>query len=174
MAKRIFFWLVAAAVVLSVPANAQQAAKVPRLGMLVSGSPETHGRRVDAFLKSLQDLGYVEGKNIAIEYMYGRGDSKRFADLGADMVRLKPDVIYVSSTALAQAAQKATTTIPIVATAGDLVRSKLVASLARPGGNITGSTNISPDVSGKRLELLKESCSQVISGSCTVAPEPRR
>jgi putative ABC transport system substrate-binding protein len=101
MAKRIFFWLVAAAVVLSVPANAQQAAKVPRLGMLVSGSPETHGRRVDAFRKSLQDLGYGEGKNIAIEYMYGRGDSKRFADLGAEMVRLKPDVIYVSSTALA-------------------------------------------------------------------------
>ena len=137
-------------------ANAQQPGNVHRIGMLVSGSVATHGHRIEAFRQGLHELGYVEGKNIIIEYRYGEGKRERFADLAAEMVSLKPDVIYVSSTGFTQAAKKATSTIPIVSIGGDLVGDGLVSSLARPGGNITGSTNISPDVSGKRLELLKE------------------
>jgi putative ABC transport system substrate-binding protein len=135
---------------------AQQAAKVYRIGMLVSGSVATHSRRIDAFRQGLREVGYVEGKNIVIEYKYAEGKSERFADLATEMVRLKPDVIFVASTGFTAAAKKATSTIPIVAVGGDLVGVGLVASLARPGGNVTGSTNISPDLSGKRLELLKE------------------
>ena len=142
--------------VLSIHVDAQQSPKVYRIGMLVGGSVATHGRRIDAFRQGLRELGYVEGKNIIIEYKYADGKSERFADLAAEMVRLKPDVICVGSTGFAAAAKKATGTIPIVAVGGDLVGARLVASLARPGGNVTGSTEISPDVSGKRLELLKE------------------
>ena len=137
-------------------AEAQQAGKVWRIGMLVSGSVSTHGKWVEAFREGLRELGYVEGMNIILEYRYGEGKRERFSDLAAEMVQLKPDVIYVSSTEFSQAAKKATTTIPIVATAGDLVGARLVSSLARLSGNVTGSTNISPDLSGKRLELLKE------------------
>ena len=139
-----------------VSAEAQQSPKVYRIGMLVGGSVATHGRRIDAFRQGLRELGYVEGKNISIEYKYAEGKSERFAELAAEIVRLKPDVICVASTGFAAAAKKATSTIPIVAVGGDLVGAGLVASLARPGGNVTGSTNISPDLSGKRLELLKE------------------
>jgi putative ABC transport system substrate-binding protein len=138
------------------PAYAQQPPKVYRIGILVAGSVATHSRRIDAFRQGLRELGYVEGKNIIIEYKYAEGKSERFADLAAEMVRLKPDVICVGSTGFAAAAKKATSNIPIVAVGGDLVGAGLVASLARPGGNVTGSTNISPDLSGKRLELLKE------------------
>jgi putative ABC transport system substrate-binding protein len=137
-------------------ADAQQSPKVYRIGMLVGGSVATHSRRIDAFRQGLRELGYVEGKNIIIEYKYAEGKSERFAGLAAEMVHLKPDVICVASTGLAAAAKKATSTIPIVAVGGDLVGAGLVASLARPGGNVTGSSNISPDLSGKRLELLKE------------------
>ncbi|MGB7949097.1 MAG: ABC transporter substrate-binding protein [Candidatus Binatia bacterium] len=140
------------------PAKAQQSY---RIGMLVSGSVSTHGRRIDAFRQGLRELGYVEGKNIVIEYKYAEGKRERFADRAAEMVRLKPDVIFVGSTGFAAAAKKATSTIPIVAVGGDLVGAGLVASLARPGGNVTGSTNISPDLSGKRLELLKEAVTKV-------------
>lgn len=137
-------------------AHAQQPAKVTRIGMLVSGSVATHGHRIEAFRQGLRDLAYVEGKNIVIEYRYAEGRRERFDDLAVEMVELKPDVIYVGSTGFTQAAKKATNIIPIVSTGGDLVGTGLVSSLARPGGNITGSTNISPDVSGKRLELLRE------------------
>lgn len=137
-------------------ADAQPSAKVPRIGMLVSGSVASHGRRIDAFRQGLKQAGYIEGKNIVIEYRYAEGRRERFAELAAEIVGLKPDVIYVTSTPFIAAVKKATSTIPIVGTGGDLVGAGLVASLARPGGNITGSTNISPDVSGKRLELLKE------------------
>ena len=137
-------------------AEAQQPVKTLRVGMLVSGSVATHGNRIDAFRRGLRDVGYFEGKNLTIEYRYAEGKATRFPELAAEMVRSKPDVIFVSSTALATAAKQASSTIPIVATAGDLVGAGLVASLAKPGGNITGTTIISPDLSGKRLELLKE------------------
>ena len=142
--------------VLSIHVDAQQSPKVYRIGMLVGGSVATHSGRIDAFRQGLRELGYVEGKNIIIEYKYAEGKSERFADLAAEMVRLKPDVISAASTGFAAAAKKATSTIPIVAVGGDLVGAGLVSNLARPGGNITGSTNISPDLSGKRLQLLKE------------------
>jgi putative tryptophan/tyrosine transport system substrate-binding protein len=139
----------------AVIAEAQQAGKVYRIGMLVSGSIATHGNRIEAFRQGLRELGYVEGNNIVIEYRYAEGRSERFAALAGEIVSLKPDVIYVASTGFTQAAKKATSTIPIVATAGDLVGDGIVASLARPGGNVTGSTNISPDLTGKRQSYSK-------------------
>jgi putative tryptophan/tyrosine transport system substrate-binding protein len=138
-------------------AGAQQAEKVSRIGMLSSGSVSTMKSRIDAFRQGLRELGYVEGKNIVIEYRYAEGKRERWPDLAAEVVQLKPDVIVVSSNGFTAAAKQATSTIPIVVgSAGDLVGAGLVASLARPGGNVTGSTNITPDLSGKRLELLKE------------------
>jgi ABC-type uncharacterized transport system substrate-binding protein len=160
--KSAFCFTIAAVLfALCASASAQQARKIYRIGMLVSGSVATHGHRIDAFRQGLRELGYVEGKNIVIEYRYAEGKRERFADLAAEMVRLKPDVIYVASTGFIQAVKKTTSTIPIVSTGGDLVGDGIVSSLARPGGNITGSTNISPDLSGKRLELLKEAVPSV-------------
>jgi putative ABC transport system substrate-binding protein len=141
----------------SVMAEAQEPKKVPRIGVLVTGSVSTHKSRDDAFRQGLRELGYTEGKNVVIEYRYAEGKLSRYPDLANEMVRLKPDVIVVASTRFTAAAKQATSTIPIVVGgAGDILGEGLVASLARPGGNITGSTSISPDVSGKRLELLKE------------------
>ena len=141
MSKNIGVWLAAILFLVSVSlAQAQQTGKVHRIGMLVSGWVATHGNRVDAFRQGLRDLGYVEGKNIIIEYIYAAGKPDQFPDFAAEMVRLKPEVIFVSSTALTAAVKKSTSTIPIVATAGDLVGDGLVSSLVRPGGNITGST----------------------------------
>jgi putative tryptophan/tyrosine transport system substrate-binding protein len=139
------------------PVDAQQPAKVHRIGMLITGTASTHESFIDAFRRGLRDLGYVEGKNILIEYRYAEGKRERYPSLAAEMVQLKPDVIVVQSVGFTGAAKKATSTIPIVVGgAGDLVGTGLVASLAQPGGNITGLTVISPDLSGKRLELLKE------------------
>jgi len=107
--------------------------------------------------QGLRELGYVEGKNLALEARFTDGRPERYPELAAELVRLKPDVIVVASTGFVQALKRATTTIPIVAgNAGDLVQTGLVASLARPGGNITGSTDMAPDLVGKRLELLRE------------------
>jgi len=142
---------------LSFPLDAQQLAKVFRIGVLLTGSASTQKSRIDAFRQGLRELGYVEGKDVVLEVRYAEGKRERFADLAAEMVRLKPDVIVVGSTGFTAAAKQATSTIPIVVGgAGDLVGTGLVASLARPGGNVTGSTDIAPDLSGKRLELLKE------------------
>jgi putative ABC transport system substrate-binding protein len=136
-------------------ADAQQPTKVYRIGVLRPGSPTDSN--IDAFRQGLRELGYVEGKNIVIEYRHAEGNLDRLPDLAAEMVRLKPDVIVVGSTRFAEAVKQATSTIPIVVGGGgDVVGAGLVSSLARPGGNVTGSTSISPDLSGKRLELLKE------------------
>ena len=138
-------------------ADAQQAKKAPQIGLLSPGSVSTYKSRIDTFLQGLRELGYVEGKNIFIESRYAEGKRDRYPDLAAEIVRLKPDVIVVSGTEFTAVAKQATSTIPIVVGgAGDLLGTGLVASLAHPGGNVTGSTSISPDVSGKRLELLKE------------------
>ncbi len=138
------------------PAEAQQA-KVPRIGLLSPFSPSDAALWHQAFRQGLRDLGWVEGKNISIEYRYAEGRTDRLPDLAADLVRLKVDIIVVSVTTDALAAKKATGTIPIVmASVGDPVASGLVASLARPGGNITGLSQIAPELVGKRLELLKE------------------
>ena len=158
-AKKIFFGFVLSVLLfaLDICAQAQAPKNYPRVGMLITGSASTHKDRIEAFHQGLRDLGYVEGKNIVIEYRYAEGRNDRYSDLAAEMVGAKPDVIVVGSTGFTRAAKQATSTIPIVVGgAGDLVGTGLVASLAKPGGNITGSTETSPDLSGKRLELLKE------------------
>ena len=140
-------------------ADAQQAGKVPRIGMLLITSPEFPTGRAarDAFRQGLRDLGYVEGKNIVIEYRWAQGRVERFPALAAELARLKVDVIVAGSTPAALAAKHVTTTIPIVvAVMHDPVRDGLVQSLARPGGNITGLTLLGPELVPKRLQLLKE------------------
>jgi ABC-type uncharacterized transport system substrate-binding protein len=138
---------------LNLPALAQQPGKISWIGYLTgSGSSPNQ-----AFVEGMRDLGYVEGKNIAFVYRTTEGRSERYADLAAELVRLKVDIIVADSTSAALAAKKATSTIPIVMTTlTDPVGAGLVASLARPGGNVTGLTNISGELGGKGLELLKE------------------
>src|SRR4029077_5296721 len=140
-----------------VTAQAQQPTKVPRIGFLVDGSPSTHSTRIEAFRHGLRELGYVEGKNINIEYRYAEGRSERLPELAEQLVRLKVDVLVGSSSRAARPAKNASATIPIVvALVGDPIGSGLMASLARPGGNVTGLYQYSPELLGKRLELLKE------------------
>ena len=135
-------------------ARAQQPPKVPRIGFLTSASGDPG---VEAFHQSLRELGYIEGKDILIEYRHAEGASQRLSELAEELVRLKVDVIVTTATEPSLAAQRATKTIPIVmGGGGDPVAARLVASLARPGGNITGVTTISADLSGKRLEFLTE------------------
>ena len=141
----------------AVIAEAQQPKKVPRIGYLLGGSSSFYSARIDAFRQGLNELGYIEGKNIVIEYRYAEGKADRLPDLAAELVRLKVDVIVATATPSVLAVKKASATIPIVIVAvGDPVASGLVTSLARPGGNITGLTILAPELSGKRLELLKE------------------
>ena len=142
---------------LSFPAKAQQPAKIPRIGYLSAISLSTSPARIEAFLQGLRDLGYVEGKNIVIEYRFAEGKLDRLPALAVELVRLKVDVIVTIASRETRAAKEATNTIPIVMTnEGDPVGTGLVASLARPGGNITGLSTFTAELSGKRLELLKE------------------
>jgi ABC-type uncharacterized transport system substrate-binding protein len=148
---------------LCVPTAAQQTKKLARIGILLAGSFTTSQSSTDAFRRGLTDLGYVEGKDIVIEYRFAEGKEQRLPTLAAELVRLRVDVIVVGGGNASSAAKNATKTIPIVmATAGDPVGSGLVTSLARPGGNITGLTLIGPDLSGKRLELLKEMIPELV------------
>jgi len=135
-------------------AEAQQAKKLPRIGILSPGFPGP-SPLLDAFRQGLRELGYVEGQNIAIEYRFAENKPEPLPDLAAELVRLKVDVILAINTPAVQAAKNATKTIPIVFTWVSFPDS-FVASLARPGGNVTGLTTLSEDLSGKRLELLKE------------------
>jgi len=148
--------LVALLFALSVSAQAQQPKKVPRVAFLSlpSSGPDL---RSEAFRQGLREFGYTEGQNIVVEYRWADGKTERLAGLAAELVGMKPDVIVTASTLAAQAVKKATTTIPVVMSGvGDAVGTGLVASLARPGGNVTGTTLITPDLTGKQLELLKE------------------
>src|SRR5215469_526112 len=139
------------------PAGAQQLSKVSKIGFLAGPSRSFFANRNESFEQGLHNLGYIEGRNIVIEYRYAEGKADRFPALAAELVGLKVDAIVTSATAAALAAKKATSTIPIVFVAvGDPVASGLVASLARPGGNVREMTNFAPELSGKRLELLKE------------------
>jgi putative ABC transport system substrate-binding protein len=139
------------------PAEAQQPTKIPRIGYLFALSTSTASARREAFRQGLRELGYVEGKNIVIEYRYADGKFDRLPALAAELVRLKIDVIITGGAPATRAAKEATSTIPIVMTFdGDPVGTGFVASLARPGGNITGLSTLAPELSGKRLELLKE------------------
>ena len=140
---------------LCLSAEAQQRKKVNRLGFL--GGSLGIDDRVQTFLQGLRELGYIEGQNLVIEWRFAKGDENRLPELAAELVRLNPDVLATTGTQPTRALKDATTTIPIVVlSAGDLVGRGLVASLARPGGNITGLTSISLDLNGKRLEILKE------------------
>jgi len=152
--NRTTVWLLTVFLLASVHlAEAQQPKKVPRVGFLTTGGQSSK----EAFRQGLRELNYVEGKNIIIDYRQTEGKAERLNELAAELARLKPDVIVAGSTQDVLAAKNASSTIPIVMmTVGDPVASKLVDSLARPGGNITGVTSLSPDVNGKRLELLKE------------------
>ena len=134
---------------------AQPTTKVPRVGLLRPGSsPDPH---VDAFRRALQDLGYVEGQTIALEYRWAEGRSAQYPRLVAELLQLKVDVIVTQGEEAARAVKEATSTIPIVmATSGDPVGAGLVASLARPGANVTGLSAVTPDVISKQLQLLKE------------------
>jgi putative ABC transport system substrate-binding protein len=138
-------------------AQAQQGSKIPTIGFLVSGTPSELSPRIDAFRQGLRALGYVEGKNIVIELRSWDGKSDNQVNLVAELVGLKVAVIVTMGTTLTQTAKNATGTIPIVMTfVSDPIGFGFVASLARPGGNITGLSNFGPELSGKRLELLKE------------------
>jgi putative ABC transport system substrate-binding protein len=140
---------------LSYSASAQQPKNIPRIGYLSLRASPSPGDR--AFLQGLNDLGYVAGQNISIEYRWAAGKVDRLPDLAEQLVRLRVDILVVASTPVVQAAKNATATIPIVmASAADPVRSGFVVSLARPGGNVTGMSNIMPELAGKRLELLRE------------------
>jgi putative tryptophan/tyrosine transport system substrate-binding protein len=142
---------------LSFSAEAQQPAKIPQIGFLLASSPSTSAFGIAAFRQGLRELGYEEGKNITIEYRYAEGKMERLPELAVELVRLKVDVIVSTGIQPSQAAKRATTMIPIVFPGvGDPVGWGLIDSLSRPGGNITGLTNFSPELSGKRVELLKE------------------
>jgi putative ABC transport system substrate-binding protein len=153
--RREFITLLGGAAAWPLALRAQQRAKVPRIGFLHYGSPGP-SPEVDAFRQGLRDLGYREGKNINVEYRFASGRVDRLPELAAELVHLKPDVIVTPATAASLAAKHATGTIPIViAGVADAVGAGLVASIARPGGNVTGLTSISAELGGKRLELLK-------------------
>jgi len=144
-------------VTLSFAAYAQQVAKVPRIDRLGASSVSSDSARIESFRQGLRDLGYVEGKNIVIEYRYAEGKLDRLPMLMAELVRLNVDVIVSGGASTTRLAREATATIPIVMSQDpDPVGSGFVASLARPGGNITGLSSLTADLSGKRLELLKE------------------
>lgn len=162
MMKSIVIGVLATAILISTPsAQAQQPAKIPRIGILIVPPSSFFSARVEGFRQRARELGYVEGKNILIEYRYAEGKRERLPDLAAELVRLKVDVIVVTPQAVL-AAKKASTTIPIVFVASaDPVGSGIVSSLARPGGNITGLSVMGPDLDGKRLELLKEAFPKV-------------
>jgi putative ABC transport system substrate-binding protein len=147
---------------ISFPVLAQQPKKLHRIGILLVGSSSFYSAWIDVFRQGLKEFGYIEGKNIGIEYRYAEGKADRLPALAAELVGLKLDVVFTSSTPSVLAVKKATSTIPIVfVSTSDPVASGLVTSLARPGGNITGLTIIGVELSGKRLELLKEAVSSV-------------
>ena len=149
--------LIVAVAVVAATAQAQQPAKIARIGFLITSSPAAIAPRLDAFRQSLRELGYVEGKSIVIERRHAEGKSDHLPALAAELVRLKVDVIVTSGPTATRPAKEATSTIPIVMTFDDdPVGSGFVASLARPGGNVTGLSTLSPEISGKQLELLKE------------------
>ena len=158
MAAKFLIWLLATILLTSAPpTEAQQPNKIPRIGYLNAVSSSSVSDRIKAFRQGLRELGYVEGKNIVIESRYAEGNLDHLPALAAELVRLKVDVIVSSGPTPTRFTKKATSTIPIVmAQDSDPIGNGFVASLARPGGNITGLSTLAPELTGKRLELLKE------------------
>src|SRR5215831_13488911 len=164
MFRSIVIWLLLLTVLLFPisPVQAQQQKKIPRIGYLGLSAAPTSTYRADAFRQGLRQLGYVEGKDFVIEYRSADGKVDRLNELAAELVRLKVDAIVSPGPAPTRAAKAATATIPIVMTADpDPVGNGFVASLAHPGGNITGLSNLAPEISGKQLELLKETLPKI-------------
>ena len=169
-----FLTLCALLFALSVSAQAQQPGKVPRIGFLDLSTASGSAALVDAFRQELSKLGWIEGKTITIEYRFSEGNLEPLPELAADLVRLKVDLIVTTSGPSALAAKKATTSIPIVmATAGDPVGEGLVASLARPGGNVTGFSSMSSELATKRLEILKDAVPKLARVGLLAAPGRR-
>jgi putative ABC transport system substrate-binding protein len=159
MTKKLLIWSLATIFLTTVSlAEGQQRKKVYRIGYLSTNSDQP---RIDAFRQGLRDRGWVEGVTIDIEYRIADAQIDRLPDLAAELIRLKVDVIFAMSENAAQAAKKATRTLPIVSVSGDPVGTGLVDSLARPGGNVTGLANFTSELGGKRLELLKEAIPKI-------------
>ena len=158
MTKQIIFLALCSMLLAPCSAEAQQPTKVPRIGYLTADSRSAHADvRAEAFREGLRELGYVEGKNIVIEWRQAEGKLDRLPALAAELVRLKVEVIVTGGPTATRPVKDATTTIPIVMTQdSDPVGNGFIASLARPGGNITGLSNLAQEISGKRLEILKE------------------
>jgi putative tryptophan/tyrosine transport system substrate-binding protein len=155
--RREFITLFGGAAAWPLTARAQQAGKPPTIGFMGSTTPPVAAQWVASFVQRLRELGWLEGRDVAIEYRWAEGHHERYAEIAAEFVRLKVDVILTHNTPTVLAAKQATSVIPIVfATAGDPVGSGLVATLARPGGNVTGVSSQGSDTAGKRLELLRE------------------
>jgi ABC-type uncharacterized transport system substrate-binding protein len=153
----IVVWLVALTLALFPLVKAQQPGKIPRVGVLVSATPAVATRRVEALQRGLRELGYVEGKNITLEYRYAEGRQETLPERVAELIRLNIDIIVTDTSNAIQAAKDATQIIPIVFTVAiDPVGDGQVSSLARPGRNLTGLSILAPELNGKRLELLKE------------------
>ena len=170
--RRIFCVLVISAVLCGAAiAGAQQQAKIPRVGILfMGGRDQPH---LETFKQGLRDLGYSEGKNINLEYRYAEGKYDRLRPLAEELVRMKVEVIVTTSSISAHAVRRATTTIPIVMTSGSPVERGLAQSLAKPGGNVTGLTVMVSEMSGKRLEILKETFPNMTRVAALWAPQER-
>ena len=157
MKRREFITLLGGAAAWPLAARAQQPGKLPTIGFLGANRPSAQSEWTAAFVQRLRELGWIEGRSIAIEYRWAEGPSERYAEIAAEFVRLKVDVIVTYATPAIIAAKQATSIVPIVfAAAADPVSTGLVASLARPGGNVTGLSSQATDLVGKRLELLQE------------------
>jgi putative ABC transport system substrate-binding protein len=157
MRRREFIVTLGSAAAWPVAARAQQAGKLPTIGFLGAASASYWSRWVSAFVQRLREFGWIEGRTVAIEYRWAEGRNERMAEIAAEFVRLKVDIIVTAGTPPVVAAKEATSVIPIVfAVVGDPIGTGLVASLARPGGNITGLSSLSNDIAGKRVALLRE------------------
>ena len=161
MKRRQFITLLGGAAAWPLAARAQRPGKLPTIGFLGPATPSVEGQRVAAFVQRLRELGWIDGRDLAIEYRWAEGRNERYVEIAAEFARLKVDVIVTLGTIAVTAAKQATAVTPIVfAAVSDPVGTGLVASLARPGGNVTGLSNQLPDTAGKKLELLRE----VVSG----------
>ena len=173
--KSILVWLLATIfLATALVAEAQQPKKVPRIGYLSGLDPASDSTRAEAFRLALRERGYIEGQSIAIEYRYAEGKRDRYPELVAELVRLKVDIIVIGGDLLIRAAKNATKTIPIVmlGVGSDPVEAGHVESLARPGGNVTGITNIGRELGGKWLELLKEAVPKIARVAVLYDPAP--
>jgi len=172
MNRKVIICLLTAALLSIVPfVGAQQPKKVPRIGILfIGGRNQPH---LEAFKQGLRERGYTEGENIALEYRYAEGKEDRLPELAAELVHLKVDVIVATADISAHVAQQITKTIPIVLTTGDPVAWGLADSLAKPGGNVTGLTVLLADLSGKRVEILRETFPKMTRGAAARSPRER-